>query len=288
MIMAAAVGCSLLLSSSAQADLAEVCRDSHSPSKCTTAGSSGAAGTASGIFALLKYKQARDFENAHTQVIFNHPLLPQVMDETQISRTVGEVSDGDKVTIVYSLNDEQNRERFIKKMEGKAQGAEQLAESLRKKLFTLNSANDTDLEATLRRKIQAAERAAYEHRGVIQAARMGAAIPVDKLEMVVSDKIGTAQLTQTFLAERLANQSKITFIGILPAADFKVLRGLITRARAGLAGAIVGIGLSAEEAYAGYLSGKLQKMLSKSDSVGNGVESDETVPQFRSYPGSRY
>jgi hypothetical protein len=248
---------------------------SMTPEECATvaAGVTGAA--ASGIYAAKKYSNAKIYEVKHTQSLFAETGKPKVLSIDASRSYVNRITDGDKISFTYELNEIQNREYHINLMEEKAASARSSASSARVMAMTAMKSQSTgsgknrvttmvpDHAARMMHAARAIrlDGEAVEYDRKAASARAGGVVPTYTLNKVVDADAGTRNLSQDFINERAKNTSKIKTITRLPVDNFKQLKRIVNKGRAGLVGVGVGLIFAGEE----FISGKAAQALEDND-----------------------
>ena len=96
-----------------------------------------------------------------------------------------------------------------------------------------------------------ADSRASEYDQKAEDARRGGPVPTYTHDKIIDDDTHTRQNVDQFISEREARESKITGVKRLPKNNFKRLKLMVNKARAGLAGMAVGLIFLGEEAFAG-------------------------------------
>lgn len=244
-----------------------------SPHECATVATGIAGATASGIYSARKYSQAKVFEASNTQSLFSSTGEAAVMDVNRGQTYVGQITDGDKVSFTYELSETQNRQHHINLMESNADSARSSAAHHRYMAISatktvtekVGDSTVTTVEADHSARMMHAsmalskDQAAIDYDRKAMDARNGGQVPTYTLDKVVNAETGTKNLSQDFINERNANQSKIKSIKRLPALQFAGLKKMVLKARGGLVGVGVGLVFAGEEMISGAVAAELEE-----------------------------
>lgn len=108
---------SLAFMSTGQAEQ-EICRDQTS---CTVGLASAGAGAATTVYSIKKFNEALAIEKSGTIYLYNFGKEPQPFDSRLAERATKEISDGDRVTIRYELNESASRQHHISRLTKEAE-----------------------------------------------------------------------------------------------------------------------------------------------------------------------
>jgi hypothetical protein len=260
----------LTLTTSAFAD--SVCSDENS-TKCATVGTGAGVSAASGIYAAKKYSEANSIEKQYTQRVYS---AKSDKNFKQPIASTSSFTNGDKITIAYSLSEAENREYHIKLMLSNASSARSqaatygaLALSATTQVPETTTDSNGNVTTTYRTEPDYAARATYaalatnslaeaaDYESKANDARRGGPVPTYELNKVVDSKSETVRISSEFMQERIDRGGTILHVDRLPVERFNMVKSVIGHARGGVVGAAVGVGFAAEEAISGQAAKKI-------------------------------
>lgn len=270
--------CVSLMTLIAQSPALALCDKNLAQCGTVTAGVGAVAG--SSIYAISKYKAANAFEKGNTQVVMDVIHNPQRMDHGRIARLTSELTEGDRVTVMYRLSEEANRNYHVENLESQARDQiseaaryrssaadalipklETVSEFVNGKTVTRQVWRGPDLAAHLRYNDLAdmseveAERL-YKRAG---EARHGGKVPWYEFSKEVAEPAGTANAVGEFLNKHAAEGGSVLKITRLEAGKLAKLNKMLWKARGGVAGAAAAGIFAVEEVVAGKVAESLSK-----------------------------
>lgn len=259
------------------------CRDN---TDCKTAAGAAAASSASTIYSMKKYKEARTIEKVNTAVLGEWTDGNQP-DSFRTQSLVGSVADGDKVVVQYQLSFQENRLYHIDLYEQKAVSAassadfhaSQAVQAAIPKLVTHVDEVKDSSGNVISRNVRTTWEA--DHAGVIHHTSQAASYRQDALNYTreadavrsgqkqapmythdksIEDDAGNRKKAVDFVNERVGRDGKILKITRLPAESFLQVRKVIRIARGGVGGAVAFGLIAAEEALVGAGARKVDQL----------------------------
>ncbi len=252
---------------------------------CLITAGSAVGATAVTIHTVRRYREARNFDQAHTRSLMQS-VDGSAADQIRPSSLVGEVADGDRVQVQWRLSDAANRQHHIQLMDSNASSAEGSAASYRmaaasslipRQVTRTESYTDHEGKTETRSyTVTEVDHAGYarnmalaaladseaaDYRARAMDARRGGPVPIYRFDETIGEAQGNRARAEALLNEKLRNGGRIYSVTRLPAQQFQQLRRLVRSARMGVAGA-VGLGaLAAEEAFLGRVGRGLERMV---------------------------
>jgi hypothetical protein len=261
---------------------------------CLTTAGAATGATAVTIHTVRRYREARNFDQAHTRSLLQSADGSSA-DQVRTSSLVREVADGDRVKVKWRLSDSANRQHHIELMDSNARSADSSAAMYRmaaanaliprqvtytqaytyhggKTQIHSHTVPEIDPAGYARNSALAAqsEREAADYRIRADDARRGGPVPIYRFDETIGDAQGNRARAEALLNEKLREGGRVYSVTRLPAEQFQQLRRMrnfgklrrmVRSARMGVL-ATAGLGaLAVEEALLGTVGQGMEQMI---------------------------
>lgn len=259
--------------------------------QCAIVGGSAVVATGSGIYALTKYRNAKNFDLANTQVIMDVIQKPQTLDSFRVNSLASQVSEGDRIKIAYRLSEANNRTHHVGVLESEAESAlneaadyraqarqalmprsETITEVVNGQTRTRVITRGPDFIESMRYD-QLADDSMKEGKFLLREAALvksgGGQVPWYDFDKEIADAAGTRNTMSEFLNKHSAEGGTVLKVTRLEAQKLSQLKKIIWKARGGVAGTVAMGAFAAEEAIAGVVSKSLAKKANSARAFGS-------------------